>query len=195
MATIEPTDTERTVLPGRPPFTVDDLLNFPDDGNRYELFNGSLLVSPSPTPLHQLMITNLLIILQSAAPPHLVTLTTVNLRATDKDYYIPDLVVVPREIGRSMNLMLAPQDILLTVEVGSPSTKMRDEQLKAEVYARAGIPVYLRIEPDEGPALYVYELGDEDADEYGPPTVYKAGTVANLTMPFPVSFDPGQLAE
>ncbi|MFC7588440.1 hypothetical protein ACFQYP_35580 [Nonomuraea antimicrobica] len=50
MATIEPTDTERTVLPGRPPFTVDDLLNFPDDGNRYELFNGSLLVSPSPTP-------------------------------------------------------------------------------------------------------------------------------------------------
>ncbi len=51
MAT-EPT-TARTVLPGVPPFTVDDLLKFPDDGNRYELFNGSLLVSPAPTSLHQ----------------------------------------------------------------------------------------------------------------------------------------------
>ncbi len=47
MATIEP--TERTAFPAAP-FTVDDLFNFPDDGNRYELFNGSLVVSPAPTP-------------------------------------------------------------------------------------------------------------------------------------------------
>ncbi|SEG85648.1 hypothetical protein SAMN05444920_105568 [Nonomuraea solani] len=58
MATIEPTTgsavgepaPRRTVLPGAPPFTVDDLLKFPDDGNRYELFNGSLVVSPAPPP-------------------------------------------------------------------------------------------------------------------------------------------------
>ncbi|WP_127931153.1 Uma2 family endonuclease [Nonomuraea polychroma] len=55
MATIEPAK-----IPfGKPAYTVDDLLEFPDDGNRYELFNGSLLVNPSPTPLHQRVIRRL----------------------------------------------------------------------------------------------------------------------------------------
>ena len=47
MAMTEPT-TRRTVLQGEPPFTVDDPLTFPDDGNRYEFFDGSLFVSPPP---------------------------------------------------------------------------------------------------------------------------------------------------
>ncbi|MFB9531989.1 hypothetical protein [Nonomuraea roseola] len=70
MATTEPT-TRRTVLPGEPPFTVDDLLKFPDDGNRYELFNGNLLVSPAPTSFHQLAIIRLGRILEDAAPPEM----------------------------------------------------------------------------------------------------------------------------
>src|SRR5690606_42037541 len=79
MATSEPTTTS-TVLPGRPPFTVDDLLKFPDDGNRYELFNGSLLVSPAPTPLHQRVIFRLRRVLDDASPPELEPLSTVNLQ-------------------------------------------------------------------------------------------------------------------
>ncbi|GAA1730867.1 hypothetical protein GCM10009710_09330 [Aeromicrobium alkaliterrae] len=31
----------------RGPFTVDDLESFPDDGNRYEIIDGLLIVSPS----------------------------------------------------------------------------------------------------------------------------------------------------
>lgn len=201
----ETPDTERVttlaaIEPGRPQpflptgrsFTVDDLLEFPDDGNRYELFNGSLLVSPSPTPMHQLVITNVMVALQAAAPPHLVTLTAANLRVSEKDYYIPDVVVVSRSSVRTVRLMFAPQDLLLAVEVGSPSTRMRDEDLKAKTYAQAGIPVYWRVEPDEGPALYVYEL---DGDHYGPPAVHKAGVVAKLTRPFEVGLDPAQLLD
>ncbi|MEV0614209.1 Uma2 family endonuclease [Nonomuraea sp. NPDC050404] len=190
MATIEPAGTQRTVLPGKPPFTVDDLLEFPDDGNRYELCDGSLLVSPAPVPLHQRIIFRLQRILDDALPPGLEPLSTVNLRVTDKDFYIPDLVVVPDESVDDVGLMFAPAHLLLAVEVGSPSTAKRDEVLKVAAYAEAGIPAYWRVEPDEGPSLYVYEL---DGDGYSPPAVYKAGTVARLTSPFPISFDPADL--
>ncbi|MER7366655.1 Uma2 family endonuclease [Nonomuraea wenchangensis] len=190
MATIEPS-TERTILPGVPPYTVDDLLKFPDDGNRYELFNGSLLVSPAPTPLHQRIISRIMHALMQAEPPHLETLTTVNLRITDKDYYIPDIVVVPLEVTDKVGLMFGPNDVLLAVEVGSPSTRMRDEGLKTLAYAQARVPIYWRVEPDEGPALYVHEL---DGDAYGPPAVYKAGSVAELSRPFPLAFDPAVFA-
>lgn len=189
MATTEPT-TGRTVLPGVPPFTVDDLLKFPDDGNRYELFNGSLLVSPSPAPLHQRAIRRLERILEDAAPLDLEPLGTVNLRVSAVDYYIPDLVVVPAERTEAVPLMFSPRDIRLAVEVVSPSTQARDRDFKTGAYAEAGIPVYWRVEMDEGPTVYVYEL---DGETYGPPVAHKAGTVVALQKPYPITFDPAVL--
>ncbi|PZG20273.1 Uma2 family endonuclease [Nonomuraea aridisoli] len=189
MATIEPS-TRRRFLPSAQAFTVDDLLELPDDGNRYELFNGSLLVSPSPTPLHQRIIYRLQRILDDAMPPGLEPLATVNVRVSDKDFYIPDLVVVREDETKTVELMFAPGDILLAAEVVSPSTKMRDEMFKVEAYAKAGIPSYWRINPEEGPALYVHELKGK---RYGEPAVFKAGAAADLTAPFPISFDPADL--
>ncbi|PZG11155.1 Uma2 family endonuclease [Nonomuraea aridisoli] len=190
MATSEPT-TRRTVLPGAPPFTVDDLLKFPDDGNRYELFDGSLVVSPAPTPLHQRAISRLLLLLETAAPSGLECLTTVNVRPSDSDFYIPDLVVVSEEVSDSVDLMFAPSDVLLAVEVVSPGTRVHDRATKKVAYAAAGIPLYWRVELDEGPTLYVYEL---DGDSYKGPATYKAGTPATLTAPYPLRFDPACLA-
>ncbi|TDD31377.1 Uma2 family endonuclease [Nonomuraea terrae] len=189
MATIEPS-TGRRFLPSAQAFTVDDLRELPDDGNRYELFNGSLLVSPSPTPLHQRIIYRLQRILDDAMPPGLEPLATVNVRVSDKDFYIPDLVVVREDDVKNVELMFAPGDILLAAEVVSPSTKMRDEMFKVEAYAKAGIPAYWRINPEEGPALYVHELKGK---RYREPTVFKAGTAAGLATPFPISFDPANL--
>ncbi len=197
MATIEPkTGTEadetltRRTVPSRASFTVDDLLEFPDDGNRYELFDGSLLVSPAPTPLHQHAIFQLQMILHRASPPHLLVYSAVNVRASDRDFYIPDLVVVPTERGQSVQLMFAPEDVCLAVEVVSPSTRIRDRATKAAAYAAAGIPSYWRIELDEGPQLYVYELED---DSYRGPSAHEAGTKVSLSRPFPVIFDPADL--
>ncbi|MEV4169072.1 Uma2 family endonuclease [Nonomuraea sp. NPDC049709] len=172
------------------PFTVDDLLKIPDDGFRYELFNGSLLVSPAPTPQHQRVITRLLLILQSAAPPELECLTTVNVRFSNEDFYIPDLVVVPEEVSEGVDLMYSPSDLLLAAEVVSPSSKAVDRAAKVQAYADAGIPLYWRIEPLEGPKVYVYEL---DGRTYAGPVVHKAGSVATLPAPFPVTFDPAHL--
>lgn len=189
MATIEPTG--RTSFPNAP-FTVDDLLSFPDDGNRYELFNGSLVVSPAPTPRHQRVITRLLLILQSAAPPELECLTTVNVKDSNESFYIPDLVVVPEEVSEAVDLMYSPSDLLLAVEVVSPSSKLHDRSAKVAAYAEAGIPLYWRVEPLEGPKIYVYEL---DGRTYAGPVVHKAGTDVTLSAPFPVTFDPTDLMQ
>ncbi|MBB6553150.1 Uma2 family endonuclease [Nonomuraea rubra] len=190
MATIEP--TRQAGIPGVPPFTVDDLLKFPDDGNRYELFNGSLLVSPAPSPVHQDVIFRLQMILHRTVPSHLKVLSTVNVRSSDKDLYIPDLVVVPRERFKSVRLMFPPEDVLLAVEVVSPSTKTRDRATKVGAYAEAGIPTYWRVEPTEGPTLYVYEL---DGECYRGPAAHKPQTMASLTRPYPISFDPADLID
>ncbi|MFI7700723.1 Uma2 family endonuclease [Nonomuraea sp. NPDC049480] len=189
MATIEP--TERMAFPIAP-FTVDDLFNFPDDGNRYELFNGSLVVSPAPTPQHQDALSLLWTILRRTVPSHLKVLLTVNVRASDTDFYIPDLVVVPKGRFKSVKLMFTPEDVLLAVEVVSPSTKTRDRATKVEAYAKVGIPTYWRVELDEGPTLYVYDL---DGDSYRGPVAHRAGTLASLATPYPISFNPADLIE
>ena len=55
------------------PFTVKDLDLLPDDGRRYELLDGVLIVSPRPTTVHQL------------AASLLTTLLTINC---PDDYYV-----------------------------------------------------------------------------------------------------------
>ncbi|MER5621480.1 Uma2 family endonuclease [Streptosporangium sp. NPDC002544] len=179
-------------LPNRPPFTVDDLLEFPDDGNRYELFDGSLLVSPPAFPRHQYALARFARILQDAAPPEFEPLPKVGLRASDQDFFIPDLVVVPTKAVDETQLMFAPRDILLAVEVVSPSTQARDRHLKRAAYAAAGIPVYWRIELSDGPSVHVHELA---GDEYKPAERHDAGEVATLFAPFEVSFDPAVLLQ
>ncbi|MGI5281849.1 Uma2 family endonuclease [Nonomuraea polychroma] len=181
-----------TLLPGRPPFTVEDLLTFPDDGNRYELFDGSLLISPLPTVRHQAAISGAMRVLYDASPPDLEPLMTVNVRASERDCYIPDLVVVPAEAISSVELMLSPGHVRLIGEVVAATTQGRDRALKVLAYAAAGIPLYWRIEPDEGPTLYVYEL---DGDTYGPPMAYHAGTTVTLTAPYLLSFDPADFID
>ncbi|MEW9548937.1 Uma2 family endonuclease [Nonomuraea sp. NPDC050783] len=178
MATIEPTGT------------VADLLRFPGDGDRHELFNGSPVAVPAPTPRHQRVISRLLVILEAARPPELECLTTVNVSPSAEDLYIPDLVVVPEQVSEAVDLVYSPRDLLLAVEVVSPGSRTQDRSTKLAAYAEAGILRYWRIEPDEGPSLYVYEL---DGRSYEGPTVHKAGADVTLSAPFPVTFDPADL--
>src|SRR6185312_12513444 len=59
---------ERPPLPAGP-LSVADLEAFPDDGHRYELIDGVLVVTPAPVPLHQRAVLRLAMILEEATPP------------------------------------------------------------------------------------------------------------------------------
>lgn len=187
-----------TSLPHAAPFTVHDLFEMPDDGNRYEVLEGSLIVSPAPTPAHQLAADRLRAHLLAAAPPDLEVLTAVAVRLGDDGTgFVPDVVVTPTS-PEEMGAFLDPHEVLAVVEVVSPGSRTRDRTIKAGGYAAAGIPCYWRVEfaPYPGqrdialPAVLIYEL---DGDAYQLIATLTAGTTGEAALPFPIRLDPAAL--
>ena len=145
-----------TTIPVEDDFVADHLDELPDDGNRYELVDGLLLVSPSPTERHQRVLGNLFVLLRETAPAGLRPYAApLDVRLSERVQVQPDLLVVedgpPRE-----RLDRLP---LLCVELLSPGTRRHDLVLKRRAYERAGVPSYWLVDP-ETPSLTVLVLRD-----------------------------------
>ncbi len=111
--------TEVTVLPRRGDWTVADLADLPDDGLRYELVDGTLLVSPAPAKRHQRCVGRLYLLLTAACPPDLeVFLAPTDYQPTLRRSLQPDLLVVRRD-DPGEQAVTTP--LALAVEVLSPS--------------------------------------------------------------------------
>jgi Uma2 family endonuclease len=175
------------------PLTWDDLQRTPEDGLRYELVDGVLLVSPAPRRVHQRVVTNLLTLMTDVVPPgHEVLSAPVDWYISHTTVFEPDVLVVHVDQPDERRVDRTP---LLVVEVLSPSTRLRDLSLKRRYYGDAGLEWYWVIDPDrEKPRLTVHRLvGDryvEDAvvvgdDEY----------VADGAPTFGASIVPGRLVE
>jgi len=123
------------------PFTVDDLTRLPDDGRRYELFDGSLLASPAPTFVHQLVAMHLQVALYSAVPEGCVPIDTVNVKVDEENFLIPDLAVVRAGDDENADtLMFRPSEVVLAVEIVSHSSRSRDRILEPSSPARSPSP-------------------------------------------------------
>src|SRR5258708_14162896 len=83
-----------TGLPTDRPLTVEDLDLLPDDGNKYELDDGVLVVSPAPALNHQFVLARLTVLLDAARPAEFLVLPGPGVEMTKYQYPIPDLVVV-----------------------------------------------------------------------------------------------------
>ena len=167
-------------------WTADDLADFPDDGLRYELVDGVLLVSAAPSQDHQIALGNLYLLLAPAAPPDLrVFLAPFDVRLSPRRLLQPDIVVVPKDRN-------APdRRPLLVVEVLSPSTRAVDSTLKRLVLEQGGVPSYWLVDPLV-PSLTVLELRDGAYDEVT--TVLNADR-HHARLPFPVSVSPAALLD
>jgi Uma2 family endonuclease len=146
-----------TVLPRDHPWTVADLELLPDDGLRYELVDGTLLVSSAPSKMHQRVIGNLYVLLREACPPDLeVFLAPTDYQPTSTRSLQPDLLVVSRDDpgNKAVTTPLA-----LAVEVLSPSSRSVDLVLKRELYEQAGVDCYWVVDPEE-PSLRAWLLQD-----------------------------------
>jgi Uma2 family endonuclease len=139
------------------PLTVRDLEKMPEDGNRYELIDGELYVSPAPATHHQKMVYRLYSRLEAACPGHLEVFgAPFAVRLSFNSEVQPDLLVAPFDDFTDKNL---PSPPLLAVEVLSPSSGVVDLNKKKRLYERFGVPGYWVIEPTE-PNLVVFELDD-----------------------------------
>ncbi len=119
----------------------------PDDGHRYELVDGVLVVTPAPGTAHQRCVYRLAALLLGAAEAGLDVL------GAPYDYQVgpttllqPDVVVARREDLGEARLERKP---LLVVEVVSPSTRLTDLGTKRLAYEAAGVPAYWLIDPAE----------------------------------------------
>ena len=167
-------------------YTVADLDDFPDDGNRYELFDGELVVTPPPGERHQWVAQELWRRLERVTPSEYVVFALpVALDLSERTHLEPDLTVKRREdFGRSTFVPL------LVVEVASPSTRARDRREKRAYYESVGCPSYWLLDPQE-PALTVLEL--DEAGRYREVTVVRGAEAFDATRPFPVRVVPADL--
>lgn len=171
------------------PLTEDDLAEMPDDGHRYELVDGVLLVSPSPNLGHQTCVGNLLILLHGARQAeHVVLVAPFDVRLSRTTVVIPNVLVTRKVDLTPARLEHAP---LLAVEVRSPSTARIDQGTKRLVYEAAGVPAYWMVDPDV-PSLTVLHLEDGRYVEHAVVTGGKAYTAA---FPFPVTVIPARLLD
>ncbi|MEU8138645.1 Uma2 family endonuclease [Streptodolium elevatio] len=175
------------------PWTLDDVLALPEDPrNRYELVGGALLMSPSPGVPHQRASHRLHVLLaaavEKAGAPYEV-LEAVNVVVPD-GLFIPDLVVADADAAAAADTTLRADDVVLVVEIASPSTRVSDRKMKPALYAAAGIPHYWRLELEPAPRLY---LGTLDRGTYTDRLVQACQTTA-LTEPFPFDVDPARIA-
>ncbi|MGO2634198.1 MAG: Uma2 family endonuclease [Galactobacter sp.] len=174
-------------LPHGRPFTRADLDRMPDDGNRYELIDGVLFVSPGPRSVHQEVLANLHFTMRSVCPRHLrVLFAPFDVALSSDTVMQPDLLVIPKEAIKERGIDVAP---LLTVEVLSPSTRSVDLLLKKDRLQRAGCPHYWVIDPDE-PSITAWTLVDGTYQEVAHVT---DGEAFRVEDPFPVSFTPESL--
>ena len=133
-------------------WTYNEYAALPDDGQRYEIVNGVLLMPPpSPSGPHQDaigMIFYYLLTHVKLAGLGLVRLAPFDVLLTPKDIFQPDiLVVLNAHLGRvtDKKVIGAPD---LVVEVASPGTATFDRLTKYDVYARVGVPEYWIVKPD-----------------------------------------------
>src|SRR5260370_1396008 len=148
----------RTVLPDDRPLTIDDLDLLPDDGNKYEVDDGVLVVSPSPALAHQLVLQRLMITLAAVCPPTLMVLPDMGVEMSRIQYRVPDLLVVAFSDVRFDDKTITKPP-LLAIEVASPSTAIYDQNRKKDVYAGFGIESYWIVKPDlEKPRVSAFEL-------------------------------------
>jgi Uma2 family endonuclease len=133
-----------------PLYTVDDLDRFPDDGNRYELLDGVLIVTPAPNQRHQIIALRLAVRLTAGiGSDELARVVAPGVvRRPPRTQLEPDVLVYPARFPGN-----APWSVItehwLAVEIYSPSSKIYDREFKRGAYLTLGVQEVWLVDADE----------------------------------------------
>jgi len=123
-----------------PTYTTDDLRRFPRDGQRYELLNGFLLVTPAPGTAHQVVLSRLMAALLAYLPegaPARVT-SPGEIEVAPKHLLDPDILVWPSSY-KPGTLWTAISGWWLAVEVSGRASRVYDRDFKRDAYLALGV--------------------------------------------------------
>jgi Uma2 family endonuclease len=163
--------------------TYDDFLLFPDDGKRHELIDGEHYVTPSPNTKHQAVLGNLHFMLRAWLEDHpvgRVFFAPFDIVFTQFDVVEPDLLYMSHERAASVltdKHVTGPPEIV--VEIGSPSTRKRDETIKRRLYERSRVSEYWVVDPE----LDVIRVYARAGETFARPAEYAAESGDVLTTP------------
>ena len=140
-------------MPAQPTeWTVEMVRALPDDGNRYEVIDGELFVTPAPSLTHQNAVLELALLVAPYVRER--TLGRAVISPADvivygpRKFVQPDLFVVPLVNDAPVRAWASVGRLLLTVEVLSPSTEQTDRGRKRRVYREKGVPEYWVVDTD-----------------------------------------------
>ena len=132
-------------------WTVEMVQALPDDGNRYEVIDGELFVTPAPAWPHQSAVGELHARLWSYLREHRaahVLIAPADVKYGPRELVQPDLFVVPLVAGRKPASFSEAGRLLLAVEVVSPSSARADRLVKRRLYRRHGVAEYWVVDLD-----------------------------------------------
>ena len=125
-------------------WTADMVRALPDDGKRYETVHGELLVSPSPRAWHQEIVGRLYVLLSDytrrARVGHCFS-GPADISWGPDNLVVPDILVADLAQARTLDWSQV-QDLLLVVEVLSPSTARHDRFAKRRLYQDNRVALY-----------------------------------------------------
>ena len=152
-APVPPSDVPtRPSVPTPPPggWTIAAVHALPDDGNRYELLDGELFVTPAPALPHQRAIVLLLTELSTFVKRHglgEVFASPADIIFSPHRLVQPDVFVVPPGT-EPLRAWTDVRALRLAIEVLSPSTARADRVRKRAIYQTEGVPDYWIVDLD-----------------------------------------------
>jgi Uma2 family endonuclease len=146
-----------------PRYTLEDLDSFPDDGSRYELLDGVLLVTPAPAVAHELVVARIFRILAGYLPSELAEVFTHGSIEVEPNLHLePDLLVVPaQQIAAGIESHPRWTGIdrwWLAVEVSGEGSSLYDRDHKRPAYLALGVREVWRVDLKER-CVFVSRLG------------------------------------
>ncbi len=163
--------------------SYEDYLSMPDDRNRYEILEGELAVTPSPTSMHQLVSRNLAFILHCHIKQYRlgdILYAPMDVILSDISIVQPDLIYITREHLHLITTRGIEGTPDMVIEIISPASKRLDRVGKLQIYAKYGIAWYWLIDPLEK-TLEIYMLNHESYSLHG--TYSQNDTVKPLLFP------------
>ena len=122
----------------------------PDDGNRYEVLDGELFVTPAPSYAHQSIIERLFPLLQTYTDTTRVgwaKLSPADIEFSPRRLLQPDILIVPWRDPRPAS-WADVTSLVLAVEVVAPTTARADRQVKRRVYQSQRVAEYWIVDGD-----------------------------------------------
>lgn len=143
-------------------YTADMVRALPEDGNRYEVVYGELLVTPAPRLWHQVLVKRLSLALETYLRQHPVgelLISPADISWGPDVLVQPDVFVVPVDEARTLAWSRI-RTLMLVAEVASPSSARGDRFVKRLRYRQAGVPVYWVVDGDRR-SVEIWTPGDD----------------------------------